>query len=123
MASLSYSRMRPVYDEITRLTDTVCHDHVDEEFAMLCRKLVAALARGKAKRETKDRTLATRVCRNCDARFSCSSYREHVQSDRRTGSRAFRELYDDDGLDAKREDRLDASRSVTPSAEELIANR
>ena len=60
--------MQPVYDEITHLTDAVCRDHVDEEFAMLCRKLVAALARGKAKRETKDRTLATRVCRNCDAR-------------------------------------------------------
>lgn len=38
-------QMRPVYDEITRLTDAVCRDHIDEEFAMLCRKLAAALAR------------------------------------------------------------------------------
>ena len=39
------SQMQPVYDEITHLTDAVCRDHVDEEFAMLCRKLTAALAR------------------------------------------------------------------------------
>src|SRR5512136_1510105 len=38
-------QMQPVYDEITRLTDAVCRDHVDEEFAQLCRKLTAALAR------------------------------------------------------------------------------
>jgi len=38
-------QMQPVYDEITRLTEAVCRDHVDEEFAMLCRKLAAALAR------------------------------------------------------------------------------
>jgi len=38
-------QMQPVYDEITRLTDAVCRDHVDEEFAQLCRKLAAALAR------------------------------------------------------------------------------
>src|SRR5512136_2156867 len=38
-------QMQPVYDEITRLTDAVCREHVDGEFAMLCRKLAAALAR------------------------------------------------------------------------------
>ena len=38
-------QMQPIYDEITHLTDAVCRDHVDEEFAMLCRKLAAALAR------------------------------------------------------------------------------
>ena len=38
-------QMQPIYDEITRLTDAVCRDHVDEEFALLCRKLAAALAR------------------------------------------------------------------------------
>ena len=38
-------QLQPVYDEITRLTEAVCRDHVDEEFAILCRKLTAALAR------------------------------------------------------------------------------
>jgi len=36
---------RPVYDEITQLTDAFCRDQVDDEFAELCRKLAAALAR------------------------------------------------------------------------------
>jgi Domain of unknown function (DUF6398) len=38
-------QMRPVYDEITRLTDAVCRDHLDDEYAQLCRQLAAALAR------------------------------------------------------------------------------
>ena len=38
-------QMRPVYDEITRLTDAVCRDHLDDEYAQLCRNLAAALAR------------------------------------------------------------------------------
>ncbi len=38
-------QMQPVYGDITRLTDAVCRDHVDEEFSMLCRKLASALAR------------------------------------------------------------------------------
>jgi hypothetical protein len=38
-------QMRPVYDEITHLTDAVCRDHIDEEYAQLCHKLAAALAR------------------------------------------------------------------------------
>ena len=38
-------QMHPVYDEITRLTDAVCRDHLDEEYAQLCRQLAAALAR------------------------------------------------------------------------------
>jgi hypothetical protein len=37
--------MQPIYDEITRLTDTVCRDHLDDEYAQLCRRLAAALAR------------------------------------------------------------------------------
>ena len=37
--------MRPIYDEITQLTDAVCLDHLDDEYALLCRKLAAALAR------------------------------------------------------------------------------
>ncbi len=37
--------MRPVYEEITRLTDVFCRDHLDDEYAQLCRKLAAALAR------------------------------------------------------------------------------
>ena len=38
-------QMQPIYDEITRLTDAVCRDHLDDEYMQLCRKLAAALAR------------------------------------------------------------------------------
>lgn len=39
------SIMQPVYDEIVALTDAVCGEHLDEEYAELARKITAALAR------------------------------------------------------------------------------
>ena len=39
------SKMQPIYDEITQLTDTVCREHLDEEYAGLARRMTAALAR------------------------------------------------------------------------------
>ena len=38
-------KMQPVYDEITKLTDAVCVEHLDEEYAELARKMTASLAR------------------------------------------------------------------------------
>jgi hypothetical protein len=38
-------RLRPLYDEITRQTDAVCREHLNEEYAALCRRLAATLAR------------------------------------------------------------------------------
>jgi len=38
-------KMKPIYDEITALTDSVCRQHLDEEYAQLARKMTAALAR------------------------------------------------------------------------------
>jgi hypothetical protein len=40
---------------------------------------------------------ATRVCRNCDARHSCPSYREYAQAPARRDSIRMREFYDDVG--------------------------
>ncbi len=37
--------MKERYEEIVALTDKVCNAHLTEEYAMLCRKLAAALAR------------------------------------------------------------------------------
>src|SRR5262245_51888134 len=36
---------RPHYERIVALTDLVCRDHLDEEYAELIRRLAAALAR------------------------------------------------------------------------------
>ena len=38
-------KMQPIYDEITKQTDAVCSEHLDEEYAKLARKMTAALAR------------------------------------------------------------------------------
>lgn len=37
--------MRPVYEAVVALTDAVCREHLNEEYAALARKLAAALAR------------------------------------------------------------------------------
>ena len=37
--------MRPTYDAIVALTDKVCQEHINEEYAEMCRRLAAALAR------------------------------------------------------------------------------
>ena len=38
------SDVRPKYEAITALTDAFCKEHLNEEYAELCRGLVAALA-------------------------------------------------------------------------------
>jgi hypothetical protein len=37
--------MQPIYENIVRLTDDFCRDHLDQEYADLARRLAAALAR------------------------------------------------------------------------------
>jgi hypothetical protein len=37
--------MRPVVEEITAITDEFCAEHLDDEYAQLCRRLSAKLAR------------------------------------------------------------------------------
>jgi hypothetical protein len=36
---------RPAYEAVIALTDAVCRDHLNEEWAALCRELAASLAR------------------------------------------------------------------------------
>ena len=37
--------MQPVYDAVAQLTDAFCKEHLNDEYADLCRKLASALAR------------------------------------------------------------------------------
>lgn len=46
------------------------------------------------KREGERGTFATRVCRNCDVRFSCSSYREYARGNKDRGWTKFADFYD-----------------------------
>jgi hypothetical protein len=38
-------KMKSIYESITRLTDDICQRHLDQEYAELCHKMTAALAR------------------------------------------------------------------------------
>jgi len=53
-------------------------------------------------------TFANRVCRNCDVRFSCPSFREHARKNDRA-SKGFRKYFDDYGTDFTTEDFLEGN--------------
>lgn len=66
---------------------------------------------------------ATRVCRNCDARFSCISYREYAWPSRGAGAEAqISQYYHDVAVDAEQEDWRSASLEATPDAADLQAD-
>jgi hypothetical protein len=48
--------MQPLYDAITGMTDAVCTEHLSEEYAQLCRKMAATLARKRPSPLTRGRT-------------------------------------------------------------------
>jgi hypothetical protein len=54
-------------------------------------------------------TFATRICRNCDARFSCNSYREYIKSTKPHEFRRFKDMFEDTGSEVARQNRLDES--------------
>jgi hypothetical protein len=51
---------------------------------------------------------ANRVCRNCDVRFSCPSFREYARQNNRA-SRGFRKYFDDYGTDFTTEEFIDGN--------------
>jgi len=59
------------------------------------------------------RTFASGVCRNCDVRFSCSSYREHVKISKSRELPRFKDIYEDAGTETDREIRKDAGLDAT----------
>ena len=69
------------------------------------------------------RTFATRVCRNCDVRFSCDSYRIYARKHHDRNWRKFDAFYDapaDEGEDQDRmEMSVDAVEAAMQAAEDL----
>jgi len=63
-------------------------------------------------RQGKRGTFASRVCRNCDMRFSCSSYRDYARNYKDRGWSKFADFYD---LDADEAETI--QRSVTIAAD------
>lgn len=60
---------------------------------------------------------AVHVCRNCDARFSCSSYHDYIRSSHGNFESSFRQYLDDFGDDAERDRRRLLAAEVTDWAE------
>jgi len=56
---------------------------------------------------------ATRVCRNCDARFSCTSYREYAIGKGKGERGNFKKYFDDFGSDTDKEEWINANLSNT----------
>ena len=48
-------RLRPIFDAIVERTDAVCREHLNDEYAQLCRRLAAALCRKRPPPVTKGR--------------------------------------------------------------------
>lgn len=65
---------------------------------------------------------ATRVCRNCDARFSCSSYRRYALRGRGRVERRFREYFSDLGTDIEQENWRTVNLDAAPDTAELMSD-
>ncbi len=61
------------------------------------------------KMEGTNALFGTRVCRNCDARFSCSSYREYAVGKGKGERGNFRRYFDDFGSDTDKEEWANAN--------------
>ena len=64
-------------------------------------------------------TFAVQVCRNCDARFSCSAYRNYVRSSASKADSLLKRYLNDFGSDLERENWRFSNLEVTPSPEDL----
>jgi len=63
----------------------------------------------QSKMEGTNALFGTRVCRNCDVRFSCSSYRDYATSKGKGERGSFRKYFDDFGSDSDKEEWMNAN--------------
>ena len=67
-------------------------------------------------------TFAFRTCRQCDARFSCKSYREYMRDATARDERRYWRIFEDYGMDEEQDTWRTASLEATTTAEELTAD-
>lgn len=67
----------------------------------------------------RNETFATRTCRQCDARFTCDTYRQYLRQTYGPDDRTYRRYLDDFGTDQEQEAWLTANLASTPTTEEL----
>ncbi|WP_373479138.1 PD-(D/E)XK nuclease family protein [Geminocystis sp.] len=76
-----------------------------------------SLEKLKGKLAGKKVTFAVQVCRNCDARFSCSAYRRYVKSSSSQADSLLSRFLNDYGSDSEREDFLYGNLENIPDIE------
>lgn len=79
----------------------------------------APLEKLKSRQGKRNVMFATTVCRNCDARFSCNSYRAYAQEGHGRDESVLRQYMDDFGTELDQQDWLSASLETGLSAELL----
>ena len=92
--------------------DAVVEDFADtvDAIEQKCFKPVPTKRLSEKDRNTRN-AFGVRVCRNCDARFSCSSYREYVLSTQGKQRIRFAKYYDSEVDMDERDERVDANLS------------
>ncbi len=70
----------------------------------------------------RNETFAFRTCRQCDARFSCESYRAYMRDAQQRDERRYWRYFDDYGLDDELESWQNANLEAGPTADELSAD-
>lgn len=73
----------------------------------------------QGRKEDGERAFASRVCRRCDARFSCSSYRAFAASAGGRPELALRQYLEDFGSDLEQQDWLSSNLEIALPTEEL----
>lgn len=76
-----------------------------------------SLDRLKTKLAGKKVSFAVQVCRNCDARFSCSAYRRYVRTSSSQADSLLNRFLNDYGTDSEREDFLYANLETIPDVD------
>lgn len=122
--SFELDKWKPVIDI------TYKEEHINEtikDFACIVDKIEEnefsppPLTALQEKMEGTNTRFATRVCRNCDARFSCSSFREYVHSMGAKSYSKFKKYFEDLGDDVDVEE-WKAANLNTDILEEIVRN-
>lgn len=122
-AMANWEPIVPIEYDRSRVTRTINEfgkvvDKIDEgKFSPPSREVLNEVMSG-ARRER----FATRVCRNCDARFSCQVYRGYAWSGRGVADRDNRAYFADPPLDVDQEEWRTANLENATSTEELLAD-
>jgi hypothetical protein len=98
-------------DEFGRVVDAIEERHFTPAGIDRLRQIVYA-----------NETFAFRVCRQCDARFSCDSYREYMRDTQPRYERRYWAYFDDYGFDKEQEMWQTATLSAGPTADDLAAD-